>query len=86
MCHFSFTDQELGCGRTDRKIKFLPGEKLSQMRIFVDTSCVEIYINDGAYVFTTKLFRRLDWNRTLSIKGAAEQIRIYRLDRFEIKG
>lgn len=86
VCHFSFTDQELGCGRTDRKIKFLPGEKLSQMRIFVDTCCVEIYINDGAYVFTTKLFRRLDRNRTLSVQGAAEQIRIYHLDRFEIKG
>lgn len=86
VCRFIFTNQEMGCGRTERKIKLLPGEKIYNMRIFMDTCCMELYMNDGAYVFTTKLFPKPEQNRSLSIGGRMNQIQLYQLGSFEVEG
>lgn len=82
VCCFSFTDPKIGCGRTVRKIKLLPGEKIFHLRIFADTCCMEVYINDGAYVFTTKLFPKSEQARSLVLRGMDAQIQIYHLGGF----
>lgn len=53
-CTLSFQDDSfIGYGRKCRK-SILPA--LHSLRIFVDTSAVEIYINDGEQVFTTRYY------------------------------
>lgn len=84
VCKFYFKGHELGYGRTERNIKLLPEETISNMRILVDTSCMEIYINDGAYAFTTKLFKKQGEKRMISIQGEMNQMKIYALDCFKI--
>lgn len=84
VCTFRFLDPLMGYGRTERKIKFLPQETLYNMRILMDTSCMEVFMNDGAYVFTTKLFKQKDKARTLSVQGEIGRIKVYSLSGFEI--
>ena len=48
-----FTDSVLGGGRTFRGREI---EKLNRLRVIVDVSCVEVYINDGTDVFTTRFY------------------------------
>lgn len=48
----AFSD-ESGCGRRSRKIRI---DELQSLRILVDTSIVEAFINDGAYVMTTRFY------------------------------
>ena len=48
-----FTDQKLGAGRTKRGRKV---EKLADLRILVDVSCVEVYLNGGKDVFSTRFY------------------------------
>lgn len=81
---FLFTDEQLGYGRTERKIKLLFEEQISDMRIFLDTCCMEIYMNHGAYVFSSKFFKNETTDSILSIKGNIEKVKIYRLSGFEI--
>lgn len=81
---FLFTDEQLGYGRTERKLKLFSDEQISDMRIYVDTCCVEIYINHGIYVFTTKYFKNPNRDNLLSVKGNIMEIKIYQLSGFEI--
>ncbi len=76
-CCFYFTDQEISCGRTQRKIKLLENETIQCMKIFADRSCLEIYINNGMYVFTTKRFPKDQTKRELRICGTVEEAVVY---------
>lgn len=81
---FSFTDTELGSNRTSRKLKFAEGEKIENMKIYVDTCSIEIFINDGLYTFTTKYFKEKDVKNTISIEGNIENIEAYSLKHFNV--
>lgn len=48
-----FIDRSLGAGRTVRGRKL---EKLTDMRILVDVSCVEVFLNGGKDVFSTRFY------------------------------
>lgn len=48
-----FTDSVLG---GERKFRGREIEELNRMRVIVDVSCVEVYINDGTDVFTTRFY------------------------------
>lgn len=62
----SFTITEAaGRGRRVRKIKI---DKLKNMRLIVDNSLVEIYMNDGEYVLTSKFYFP-DKERRLETEG-----------------
>lgn len=52
-----FTDQGLGAGRTMRSRKV---SHLERMRILVDVSCVEVFLNDGADVFSARFYPEQD--------------------------
>lgn len=48
-----FTDATLGGGRTIRGREI---QTLSTMRILIDVSCVEVFLNEGTDVFTTRFY------------------------------
>lgn len=68
-----FTDPNIGCGRTirGREIK-----KLSTMRILVDVSCVEVFLNNGTDVFTTRFYPNKD-QYTAKISGDGTGVRYW---------
>lgn len=47
-----FTD-ETGSGRAERKAKV---KEVKNVRLWIDTSSVEIFVNDGAVVFSTRFY------------------------------
>lgn len=55
-----------GCGRRVRKAKI---DELRNIRILKDVSMLEIYINDGEYVFTTRYYPKVVAQTVLNIKG-----------------
>ena len=55
-----------GCGRRVRKAKI---DELRNIRILKDVSMLEIYINDGEYVFTTRYYPKKEAQTALNIKG-----------------
>ena len=58
--------EEAGRGRKLREIRV---DELRSLRIFMDTSLIEIYVNDGENVFTSRFyFPRRD--RTVCVEGA----------------
>ena len=48
-----FTDKELGCGRTIRGREL---DEVTDARIIVDASCVEVFLNGGKDVFSTRFY------------------------------
>ena len=48
-----FIDENTAAGRTQRSIRL---KELSDLRLIVDGSTVEIYLNDGRAVFSTRWF------------------------------
>lgn len=48
-----FKDSKLGAGRTVRERKV---DQLEQVRIIVDVSCVEVFLNGGKEVFSTRFY------------------------------
>lgn len=51
-----FTGEEAFSAGRGRKIRRLKIESIRNFRILADTSIVEIYLNDGEYVFTTRYY------------------------------
>lgn len=84
ICSFKFIDDTLGYGRTERKIKLLCSERIYNMQILVDTCCMEIFINNGSYVFTTKYFKQKELGDSLCLKGNVGRIIVYALKDFTI--
>ena len=81
---FSFTDKQLGSNRTSRKLKLADGERIENMKIYVDTCSIEIFINDGIYTYTTKYFKAKEVENTFSFEGSIENIEAYSLKPFNV--
>lgn len=70
-----------GAGRTTRKVKL---KSLDRLQIFADTSSVEIFVNDGEEVFTSRIY---SLEGRISIHGQCEgTMIIYPLKSFDIEG
>lgn len=65
-----FTDRELGGGRTIRGSEI---KELSNMRILVDVSSVEVFLNDGTDVLTTRFYPTKE-QYTVNIEGNVKGI------------
>lgn len=61
-----FTDAALGAGRTVRGRQI---DRLTDMRILVDVSCVEVFLNGGKDVFSTRFYPEKD-QYTVEAKGS----------------
>ena len=65
-----FIDEDTAAGRTQRSIQL---KQISDLRVIVDGSTVEIYLNDGRAVFSTRWFpasERLTLNSTFVASGS----------------
>lgn len=65
-----------GAGRDTRKAKI---SNVYRLRILVDVSIVEIFVNDGEMVFTSRIFLE-EKSRFVKIQMEAEMIRLYPMD------
>ena len=70
-----FIDEDTAAGRTQRSIRL---KELSDLRVIVDGSTVEIYLNDGRVVLSTRWFPALE-RLILNSTFAAADSRIYSL-------
>lgn len=70
----------MGAGRTLRKTKI---EKLKAIQMFVDTSSIEIFINQGEKVFTTRYYNALNEN-SIEIVSNTEKVKIWRLKSMKV--
>ena len=70
--------ESAGSGRKVRNAQ-IPSGKLTDIRVLADTSAVEIYLNDGEVVFSTKYYPE---SLKQNVKVDAESVhgRIYRLN------
>lgn len=82
-CRFSYKDKKaileftgsLGAGRKRRKAWI---EEIKTLRILADTSLIEIYVNDGEYVFTSRFYPK-NRGRQISLKNLKGALRVYQL-------
>lgn len=70
-----FIDEDTAAGRTQRSIRL---KELSDLRVIVDGSTVEIYLNDGRAVFSTRWFPASE-HLTLNSTFVASDSRAYSL-------
>ena len=70
-----FTNDE-GCGRTARKVKL---DNLESLKIIADVSSLEVYINDGRYVLSTRFYPEYHQVRVAS-SGASAAVTALRLN------
>lgn len=80
---FKLILSESGYGRKERKIKI---ETLKGLRVFMDTSALEIFINDGSYVLSSRVFPKEN-DKEIRIEGKGLNLSgvMYTLNDFEIK-
>ena len=72
---------EYGAGRTTRKVRV---ESLEYLQIFADTSSIEIFVNHGEEVFTSRIY---SLKGNVSIQGELEvTMTVYPLKSFLIEG
>ena len=57
--------EKSGYGRNDRKVRI---ESINSLRIFSDSSSIEIFVNDGEYVLTSRAYAKEKYFSS-SIKG-----------------
>ncbi len=60
-----FLNEKLGCGRSLRAREM---QECSDIRIIVDVSCVEVFMNDGKDVFSTRFYPEKDQD-TVKVSG-----------------
>lgn len=65
-----------GSGRTSRSVKL---ERLDSLRIFSDTSSLEVFVNGGQEVFTTRVYGR---EGDVRLEGCCARVAMYDLDGF----
>ncbi len=68
--------EKVGYGRNVRKAKI---SKIDNLRIITDVSAIEIYINDGEYVFTTRFYPEVN-EYSLTVNTNAENISTWELN------
>lgn len=70
----------LGAGRTVRKAEI---EQLKTLQMFVDTSAIELYLNDGEMVFTTRYYNRTQEN-SVQLEAGSGKVEIWNLKNMNI--
>ncbi len=77
---------ETGAGRTCRKARLPKNQRgIKELRILKDTSMLEIYINRGELVFTTKYFPEDTTQTMITLTGTVCGLRLWALEKMKIK-
>lgn len=69
----NFEDQKLGGGRTSRKLK---AENIEDIRVIADTSSLEIYLDGGRYVLSSRFYPETE---EIDIKVNGMNIKLFEL-------
>ena len=67
--------EKTGCGRKTRKAKI---ENVNNVRIVTDVSSIEIFVNDGEYVFTTRFYPEVN-EYSITVSSDAKIIEAWEL-------
>ncbi len=73
-----FLDDKMGCGRDVRKAHLT---SCSNLRLIADTSALEVYLDDGRVVFSTRMYPASE-NVALRLEGL--EARLYPLEAYEM--
>ena len=73
-------DKNMGYGRTARTVHL---KECQSIRILADTSCLEIYLNKGEEVFTTRFYPESGTSRIRLLNGDAD-IKYWQMERMKI--
>ena len=66
-----FTSQDKNSVSAGRGMRYVDVDKISSVEIFVDKSSVEVFVNNGEYVFTTRFYPQKD---SLVVEAAGAEI------------
>lgn len=66
---------KLGASGYGRKLRAVHIDKLESIQVFADTSSLEIFINNGEEVFTTRIYPKIDKDKII-LKGELDNIKI----------
>ena len=66
-----FTSQDKNSVSAGRGIRYVDVDKISSVEILVDKSSVEVFVNNGEYVFTTRFYPQKD---SLVVEAAGAEI------------
>ena len=72
-----FTDQNRNSVSAGRGLRYAQIESVENVRILTDVSSVEVFINDGQYVFTTRYYPD---RFCFSIEAEGAEIEFSRID------
>lgn len=75
---------ELGESGYGRKTRNLEISTLSNLRIFSDTSSIEIFVNDGRYTMTSRVFSDKLQQEIMINSNSKGMLNIYNMKKFEI--
>ena len=65
-----------GSGRTSRSVEL---DRLDHLQIFSDTSSLEVFVNGGSEVFTTRVYGR---EGGIRLEGCGARVTLYDLEGF----
>lgn len=68
-------EKNFGCGRTVRSVRL---EECRRIRLLMDTSCIEVYLNDGEEVFTSRFYTE-DGESWFEVKHGTAEIRYWEI-------
>lgn len=67
-----------------RSCKIELQDGLLKMRIFIDVSCIEVFINDGQYVMTGNVYPNLEVDKEIEFFSESESSTVVSLEKYEI--
>lgn len=76
-----FNNENIGAGRTSRSVEL---DKCNTIQMFVDHSSIEIFINNGEEVLSTRFYPEYE-NVKLKVKANNTANKLWQLDNFSIK-
>ena len=77
-----FTDQDKTSVSSGRSMRYVEVEEVENLKILADTSSVEVFVNDGEYVFSTRYYpevinyRQKLWEHRLRCQKLCNEISI----------
>lgn len=77
----AFCQPDSGCGRSVRKAQIA---SVREVRVLGDTSLLEIYVNRGELVFTTRCYPEQE-DVHLSLEGAFQRVQLWEMQQMEVK-
>ena len=66
-----FTSQDKDSVSAGRSLRYVDVDHISDVEILVDKSSVEVFVNDGEYVFSTRFYPQKD---SFAVKAAGAEI------------